>query len=56
MQSLASHTPGSVVTAFATPHVAFLMALQPEHQRYQAKVIESIQEGWSGQIDHWDQT
>jgi len=56
MQSLASHTPGSVVTAFATPHVAFLMALQPEHQQAHAKVVESIREGWSGQINHFELT
>jgi len=56
LQSLASYTLGSAVTAFATPHVVFLMTLQPEHQRCQAKVVESIQEVWSGQIDHWDQT
>ena len=56
LQSLASYTPGSVVTAFATPHVAFLMALQPDHQQHHAKVVESIQEGWRDQINHWELT
>jgi uncharacterized protein YcgL (UPF0745 family) len=53
LDSLASATPGSLVTAFATPNVAFLMALQPEHQHYQAQIVQSVQEGWEDQINHW---
>ncbi len=47
-------TPGSFVEAFSTPHVVFLMALQPSHHRYHGLIVNSVQEKWAGQIHHWE--
>ena len=52
--SLAEATPGSFVEAFSTSHVVFLMALQPEHQRFHQTIVDTVQESWEGQIRHWD--
>jgi hypothetical protein len=49
-------TPGSLVEAFSTPHVVFLMALQPMHGQFHASIVNSVQENWEGQIEHWDIT
>lgn len=51
---LAEHTEGSLVEAFSIPHVVFLMALQPNHHRFHKAIIEAVQDGWAGQIDHWE--
>lgn len=51
---LRSATPGSLVEAFSTPHVVFLMALQPNHHRYHSGIVNSVQEKWEGQIHHWE--
>lgn len=56
LDSLARHTSGSFVEAFSTPHVVFLMALQPAHQPYHSEIVDIVQEGWRGQIKHWDLT
>lgn len=56
LEALRSATPGSFVEAFSTPHVVFLMALQPEHQRFHEAIISSVQESWEGQIQHWELT
>lgn len=55
-ESLAKNTPGSLVDAFSTPHVVFLMALQPIHQQYHPEIVEHVQTGWEGQIKHWELT
>lgn len=56
LESLEIRTPGSLVEAFSTPNVVFLMALQPAHHHYHIGVVESVQEGWEGQISHWELT
>ena len=56
LESLARNTPGSFVEAFSTPHVVFLMALQPAHQPYHSEIVEHVQERWEGQIKHWELT
>lgn len=52
--ALRGATPDSLVEAFSTPHVVFLMALQPNHHRYHAGIVNSVQEKWGGQIHHWE--
>ena len=56
LKTLRSFTPGSFVEAFSTPHVVFLMALQPEHQSFHEAIVSSVQESWEGQIQHWELT
>jgi len=56
LEALRSATPGSFVEAFSTPHVVFLMALQPEHQEFHEAIVSSVQEKWKGQIQHWELT
>ena len=52
LDALRSNTPNSSVEAFSTPHVVFLMALQPKHQHFHQAIVNSVQEKWSGQIQH----
>lgn len=54
--TLSTKTPNSLVEAFSTPHVVFLMALQPEHQRFHEKILATVQQNWAGQIKHWELT
>ncbi len=54
LSSLKDNTPNSMVEAFSTPHVVFLMALQPEHYHVHPRIVEAVQESWAGQIKHWD--
>ena len=56
LKTLRSATPGSFVEAFSTPHVVFLMALQPEHQSFHEAIVSSVQKSWEGQIQHWELT
>ena len=56
MEEIKNATPGSSVEAFSTPHVVFLMALQPEHQRFHKAIVTLVQENWEGQIQHWELT
>lgn len=56
LTSLSVSTPGSLVEAFSTPHVVFLMALQPNHQLHRSTILESVQKRWNGQIKHWGAT
>ncbi|MEX1215550.1 hypothetical protein [Saccharospirillum sp.] len=56
LETLRSSTPGSFVEAFSTPHVVFLMALQPEHQEFHGAIVSALQENWAGQIQHWELT
>ncbi len=54
MASLRQASPDSLVEAFSTPHVVFLMALQPRHRSFHEPIIRTVQERWAGQIHHWD--
>ena len=54
--SLSGATTGSYVGAFSTPRVVFLMALQPEHHHLHKPIVKSVQDGWAGQIHHWELT
>ena len=45
---------GSLVEAFSTPHVVFLMALQPSHQHLHEPITDVAQQNWAGQIRHLD--
>jgi uncharacterized protein YcgL (UPF0745 family) len=56
LETLRNATPDSFVEAFSTPHVVFLMALQPEHQDFHKAIVSSVQENWEGQIHHWELT
>ena len=47
-------TPGSLVDAFSTPHVVFLMALQPTHHETREAIVRTVQQNWKGQIQPWD--
>lgn len=56
LETLGNATPGSFVEAFSTPHVVFLMALQPAHQEFHKAIVSSVQENWEGQVHHWELT
>lgn len=56
LEVLRGTTPGSFVEAFSTPHVVFLMALQPEHQGFHEDIVRVVQKQWAGQIHHWELT
>ena len=47
-------TPGSLVEAFSTVNVVFLMALQPEHHNRHDAIVGSVQDRWRGRINHWE--
>ena len=50
LKALKESTPGSFVEAFSTPHVVFLMALQPEHQRAHKAILDMLKIRWEGEI------
>jgi hypothetical protein len=52
LQALKEATPGSFVEAFATSHVVFLMALQPEHLQYHKAILDTLDMRWRGEIRH----
>jgi hypothetical protein len=52
--TLQRKTPGSLVEAFSTPHVVFLMALQPEHHCFHQAIVNDVRKCWQEQIRHWD--
>lgn len=54
LEELMEMTPGSLVEAFFTSHVVFLLALQPSHQQYHKKVVNMVEQRWDTQIQHWD--
>ena len=56
LEALRSKTPGSFVEAFSTPHVVFIMALQPAHQKFHEDIVNSVQKKWGRQIQHWELT
>lgn len=51
-QTLSEHTQGSSVEAFSTPHVVFLMALQPKHDKFHKNILNEVQNKWEDQIWH----
>ena len=54
LEALGGATPGSSVEAFSTPNVVFLMALQAGHLKFHEAIVKSVQQGWEGQIQHWE--
>ena len=54
LEQLQQQAPDSMLSAFKTPHVVFLMALQSWHYRFRNAIVRSVQENWHGQIRHWD--
>ena len=50
LNSLAEKTEDSVVGAFSTSNVLFLLALQPEHHKFHTPIVNSVQTAWPGQI------
>ena len=52
--ALGDATPGSLVEAFSTANVVFLMAIQPDHQRFHGAIVDAVQARWEGRIRHWD--
>lgn len=54
LASLHERTPGSLVEAFSTANVVFLMALQPKHHEYHKSIVGTVQERWGDQIVHWN--
>jgi len=51
-QSLHECAKGSLVSAFASPHVVFFLALQPEHQIHQGSIAENVLSNWGTQISY----
>jgi hypothetical protein len=54
LEALQQRTPGSLVEAFSTANVVFLMALQPRHQELHGGIVETVQAHWQARIRHWD--
>jgi len=54
LKNLKEHTHGSIVEAFSTSNVLFLMALQPKHRDIQADILDNVKNNWMGQIDRWE--
>lgn len=54
LNALKEATPNSLVEAFSTPNVVFLMALQPAHKKFHPEIVEHVLENWSDQIRHWE--
>lgn len=50
LNSLAEVTERSVVAAFATSNVVFLLALQPEHHSFYQNIIDEVKNRWSDKI------
>jgi len=54
LAKLQSKTPGSLVEAFSTPNVVFLMALQPEHHCFHQAIVNDVRKRWQEQVRHWE--
>ncbi len=54
LTALSQATPGSLVEAFSTKFVVFLLALQPEHHTLHEPIVRTVQDNWVGQIHHWE--
>ncbi len=50
VNTLKEKAPESLVHPFTTSNVLFLMALQPNHQRFYDEIINSVQEKWGNEI------
>lgn len=50
LDALSQETEGSVVEAFSTSNVVFLMALQPLHHEFHQSIINTVQASWQDQI------
>jgi hypothetical protein len=50
LNSLSHNTPSSIVEAFSTSNVVFLLALQPEHHNFHQSIINSVESKWLGEI------
>lgn len=51
LQTLSEATKGSLVEAFSTRHVVFLMALQQKYHGLHKPIVNSVQENWTGQFN-----
>lgn len=56
LKALSESTQGSLVEAFSTRRVVFLMALQPEHHRFHKAIVSTVQKNWEDQFHHWELT
>ncbi len=54
LNALKEVTPDSLVEAFSTPNVVFLMALQPAHKKLHPAIVEHVMKKWPVQIRHWE--
>jgi len=50
LNSLSEKTEGSVVEAFSTANVVFLLALQPDHHCHHENIVASVERAWQGKI------
>ncbi|MDW7762073.1 MAG: hypothetical protein SCM96_15710 [Acidobacteriota bacterium] len=50
LKALKLATPGSSVGAFLTPHVVFLIALQPNHKKHYKAIVRLLKEKWEDSI------
>ena len=53
LRKLSETTNQSVVDAFSTSNVVFLLALQPIHAAYHLPIVNSVNNTWSDQIHCW---
>ncbi|MEA1888154.1 MAG: hypothetical protein U9N50_00040 [Pseudomonadota bacterium] len=53
LASLTAHAKGAAVEAFSTPHVLFLLALQPSQAHYRQMIADYVENHWEGQIKTW---
>ncbi|MBL7003057.1 MAG: hypothetical protein ISR69_03390 [Gammaproteobacteria bacterium] len=50
LNSLSEKTETSIVKAFSTSNVVFLLALQPKHQNDYERIINTVRSNWKDQI------
>ena len=53
LNTLSEKAPSSIVDAFSTANVVFLLALQPCHHQLHTPIINSVRSSWTGQIQYW---
>ena len=56
LETLRNATPSSFVEAFSTPHVVFLIAVQPAPPEFDRALVTCIQQNRGGAIQHWGLT
>jgi hypothetical protein len=54
LTSLREKTHNSVIEAFSTSNVVFLMALQPEHHELLPPIVNLVNDRWMGQISSYE--